>query len=132
MPLTGIQCLSFLISEMGPILDKFSVGLKVSHLKFCKGQEGLSTEAWKGGAFSSYSGQNLSKSVWFSRPELSLFVQWVFQEMLRGGPKATTIVAQACDPSTPSHEILLFPTIPEELSRGPGRWWAGYTAACGN
>lgn len=49
MPLTGIQCLSFLISVMGPILDKFSVGLKVSHLKFCKGQEGLSTEAWKGG-----------------------------------------------------------------------------------
>lgn len=43
--------------------------------------------------------------------------------------EAATLSAQACDLPSPSREILLFPTVPEELSRGPGQRWAGYTAA---
>lgn len=50
-------------------------------------------------------------------------------QLLKADMKARAITAQACRRPSPSHEILLFPAIPEELSRGPGRQWAGYTAA---
>lgn len=83
-----------------------------------------------GGAFVPLRG-----TIWVSHvgpaslPQLSLFVpgQW-----LTGTMEAAAIAARACDRPAPSREILLFPAIPEELSRGPGRPWTGYTAAPGN
>lgn len=44
MPLTGTQCLGFLINRMEPVTGKFSLGLKESWLVFHKGQAGLRVE----------------------------------------------------------------------------------------
>lgn len=73
-----------------------------------------------------HSGHNSGKSLWSIKPQFPLLV---LGQLLRGGTEAATLIAQACDLPSPSREILLFPAIPEELSRGPGQRWAGYTAA---
>lgn len=72
------------------------------------------------------SGHNSSKSLLPGMPQLFLFV---LGQLLRGVKEATNYHCPSLWPTLPSREILLFPTIPEELSRGPGQRWAGYTAA---